>query len=119
VVTGASGGIGWEVARGLAGKGAQVVLAVRSIERGQSAASAILCASSGASVEVMPLDLADLASVHRFADAHLPRTDSTCRPSIDQQAAQFPGVRGSRLAHGPCADVAAEGVAVMTWRPVP
>jgi NAD(P)-dependent dehydrogenase (short-subunit alcohol dehydrogenase family) len=69
VVTGASGGIGWEVARGLVGKGAQVVLAVRSIERGQAAASAIRRASSGALVEVMALDLADLASVHRFADA--------------------------------------------------
>jgi NAD(P)-dependent dehydrogenase (short-subunit alcohol dehydrogenase family) len=40
VVTGASGGIGLEAARGLAAKGAHVVLGVRSTERGQSAASA-------------------------------------------------------------------------------
>jgi NAD(P)-dependent dehydrogenase (short-subunit alcohol dehydrogenase family) len=46
-----------------------VVLGVRSTERGQSAASAIRYASSGVSVEVMALDLADLASVHRFAEA--------------------------------------------------
>jgi NAD(P)-dependent dehydrogenase (short-subunit alcohol dehydrogenase family) len=36
VVTGASGGIGLEVARGLAGNGAHVVLGVRSAGRGQS-----------------------------------------------------------------------------------
>lgn len=68
VVTGASGGIGLEVARGLAGKGAHMVLGVRSTERGQSAASAILRVSSRASLEVTALDLADLASIHRFAE---------------------------------------------------
>lgn len=69
VVTGANRGIGLEVARGLAGKGAQVVLAVRDTRRGEAAAAAIRATSPGASVEVMALDLADLASVHRFAAA--------------------------------------------------
>jgi NAD(P)-dependent dehydrogenase (short-subunit alcohol dehydrogenase family) len=69
VVTGASGGIGLHVARGLARNGAQVMLAVRSIGRGQSAASAIRRASRSALLEVIALDLADLASVHRFAEA--------------------------------------------------
>jgi NAD(P)-dependent dehydrogenase (short-subunit alcohol dehydrogenase family) len=69
VITGASSGIGLEVARGLAAVRAHVVLAVRSAERGQSAASAIRRTSSSASVEVMTLDLADLASVRRFAGA--------------------------------------------------
>jgi NAD(P)-dependent dehydrogenase (short-subunit alcohol dehydrogenase family) len=69
VVTGASGGIGLEVARGLAATGAHVVLAVRSAGRGRSAASAIREASPAASVEVLALDLADLASVRRFAGA--------------------------------------------------
>ena len=45
VVTGASG-IGREVARGLAGKGARVMPAVRSTEGGQSAAAAIRHARS-------------------------------------------------------------------------
>jgi NAD(P)-dependent dehydrogenase (short-subunit alcohol dehydrogenase family) len=67
LVTGASSGIGLEVTRGLACWGAHVVLAVRSIERGQAATSAILATSPGASLEVMVLDLADLASIHRFA----------------------------------------------------
>jgi NAD(P)-dependent dehydrogenase (short-subunit alcohol dehydrogenase family) len=69
VVTGASSGIGLEVARGLASTGAKVVLAVRRIERGQAATSAILASSPRASLEVMALDLADLTSVRRFAEA--------------------------------------------------
>ena len=69
VVTGASNGIGLEIARGLAARGCQVVLAVRSVQRGNAAASAIRATSPGASLEVMVLDLADLASVRRFADA--------------------------------------------------
>jgi short-subunit dehydrogenase len=50
VVTGASGGIGLEVARGLAGNGAHVVLGVRSADRGQSAASSIWRTSSRVAV---------------------------------------------------------------------
>jgi NAD(P)-dependent dehydrogenase (short-subunit alcohol dehydrogenase family) len=69
VVTGANSGIGLEVARGLACRGAHVVMAVRRIERGQAAASTILASSPGAALEVMEVDLADLASVHRFAGA--------------------------------------------------
>jgi NAD(P)-dependent dehydrogenase (short-subunit alcohol dehydrogenase family) len=76
VVTGASGGIGLEAARGLAAKGAHVVLGVRSTERGQSAASAIRHARSRASLNVMALDLADLASVHRFAETLESRVDA-------------------------------------------
>lgn len=73
VVTGANRGIGLEVARGLAGKGAHVVLAVRRTGRGEAAAAVIRAACPGASAEVMALDLADLASVHRFAAAVLSR----------------------------------------------
>lgn len=76
VVTGANRGIGLEVARGLAAKGAHVVLAVRSINRGDAAAAAIRATSPGASLEVMALDLADLASVHRFAAAVRSRWDA-------------------------------------------
>lgn len=69
VVTGANGGIGLEVARGLASKGAGVVLAVRSRDRGEAAAEAIRTTCAAASLEVLVLDLADLASVRRFAAA--------------------------------------------------
>ncbi len=71
VVTGASGGLGLEVARRLAGAGAEVVLAVRSPERGERAAAAIREDHPGARLEVRTLDLADLASVARVAEGLL------------------------------------------------
>jgi len=69
VVTGANRGIGLEVVRGLATKRARVVLAVRRQESGEAAAASLRATSPRVSLEVMSLDLADLASVHRFAEA--------------------------------------------------
>jgi NAD(P)-dependent dehydrogenase (short-subunit alcohol dehydrogenase family) len=62
VVTGASGGIGLETARVLAQRGAHVVLAGRSLDRGRAAA-----ARMSGDVKVAVLDVADLASVRAFA----------------------------------------------------
>ena len=76
VVTGGNSGIGFEVARALAGAGARVVLAVRSDDKGRAAAEAIRRAHPAATVEVLTLDLADLASVRRFAVAFRARYDA-------------------------------------------
>jgi NAD(P)-dependent dehydrogenase (short-subunit alcohol dehydrogenase family) len=62
VVTGANSGLGQATTSALAAAGARVVMAVRDTGRGAAAAAAI----SG-TVEVRELDLADLASVRRFA----------------------------------------------------
>jgi len=69
VVTGGNSGIGYEAALALAGKGAHVVLAVRSAEKGKTAVQAIKQIHPKAVVEVMALDLSDLGNVRRFADA--------------------------------------------------
>lgn len=69
IVTGASSGIGFEAARVLANKGAQVIIAVRSLKKGNAAADKIRHQSQNADVKVMELDLADLASVKIFAEA--------------------------------------------------
>jgi len=73
VVTGGNSGIGYEAALALAGKGAHVILAVRSAERGQAAVTAIQRAHPGAAAEAMALDLSNLSSVRRFADTFLQR----------------------------------------------
>src|SRR5881227_3243115 len=62
VITGANSGIGRAAAHALAGAGARVVLAVRDLEKGRSAA-----ATMPGETEVRQLDLSSLASVRTFA----------------------------------------------------
>lgn len=62
VITGGASVIGIEIARALAGAGAEVTLGVRNLEQGTAAATGI-----GAGVRALDLDLADLASVGAFA----------------------------------------------------
>ena len=69
VVTGANSGLGFEAAKILAAKGAHVGLAVRDAEKGKQAAGEIKRVVPAASLEVLSLDLASLASVRRFAEA--------------------------------------------------
>jgi NAD(P)-dependent dehydrogenase (short-subunit alcohol dehydrogenase family) len=78
VVTGANGGLGLEVARALAGRGAHVVMAARDQAKAQAAEASIRAQVPGASLELQPLDLASLASVAEAAAAILadhPRID--------------------------------------------
>ncbi|MFJ9028282.1 SDR family oxidoreductase [Streptomyces sp. NPDC102274] len=68
VVTGANSGTGKEAARRLAGAGARVVMAVRTVAKGEQARAEILAQHPDARLEVRRIDLADLASVQEFAD---------------------------------------------------
>lgn len=63
VVTGANTGLGLETARGLAAKGATVVLAVRNLDKGEAARAAITAGLPDADVTVQALDLASLGSI--------------------------------------------------------
>ncbi len=67
IVTGANIGLGFQTARELARAGAQVVMACRSVERGQVAADKIKAEQPSAQVFVAQLDLSSLASVRKFA----------------------------------------------------
>lgn len=67
VVTGANSGIGFETARGLALRGARVVLACRSLDRARIAQARILSEKPDALTQVLLLDLANLDSVADFA----------------------------------------------------
>ena len=67
VLTGATGGIGFAVARGLALAGATLVLGVRDLGLGAAAAEVIRAAAPLAQVSVVYLDLASLSAVRSFA----------------------------------------------------
>jgi NAD(P)-dependent dehydrogenase (short-subunit alcohol dehydrogenase family) len=67
VVTGATGGLGYETALALAKAGSEVILAGRDEQKGQSAVEKISREVTGAKVSYEHLDLASLASVADFA----------------------------------------------------
>lgn len=73
VVTGANSGIGLEAAKSLARAGAHVVLACRDAAKAEAAIGALRAAQPRASLELLPLDLASLASVRDFAKAFADR----------------------------------------------
>jgi NAD(P)-dependent dehydrogenase (short-subunit alcohol dehydrogenase family) len=68
IVTGANSGLGLITARELVRHGAEVVVAARSVERGEEAAQAIAAATAKAKPAVRELDLSSLASIHSFAE---------------------------------------------------
>ena len=68
IITGANSGIGFEAAKVLASKGADVVLAVRNQEKGNQSRADILKEHAQAKVTVSLLDLSSLKSVKLFSD---------------------------------------------------
>ncbi len=76
-VTGANTGIGFHTARILAGKGARVLMGCRSMDKAEDAASRIRDAFPSADLEIVQVDLGDLASIRAAAEvvAREPRLD--------------------------------------------
>jgi NAD(P)-dependent dehydrogenase (short-subunit alcohol dehydrogenase family) len=67
IITGATSGLGFETARALAARNAHIILACRNLEKGRQAQAQIKAGVPEASLEVLPLDLASLAAIRRFA----------------------------------------------------
>ena len=71
VVTGATSGLGYHASLELARKGAHVIMASRNTTRAQAALQRMLVQVPWASLDVMTLDLASLASIRSFAKTFL------------------------------------------------
>jgi NAD(P)-dependent dehydrogenase (short-subunit alcohol dehydrogenase family) len=67
IVTGGNSGIGFESVKAFAMKGAEVILASRSADRGEQARAEILKSIPDGQVTMMLLDLGDLESIRKFA----------------------------------------------------
>jgi len=67
-VTGSSSGLGYETAKVLANKNATVIVAVRNEAKGNGAVEKIKVENPNADIQVMSVDLANLESVHKFAE---------------------------------------------------
>jgi NAD(P)-dependent dehydrogenase (short-subunit alcohol dehydrogenase family) len=67
IITGATGGLGYETALALAGAGAAVVLTGRNPAKGSQALAQIRQAHPAATISFEPLDMASLASITSFA----------------------------------------------------
>ncbi|MCB0030215.1 MAG: SDR family NAD(P)-dependent oxidoreductase, partial [Anaerolineales bacterium] len=68
LITGGNSGLGYESALALAQAGATVIISARNEAKGQAALAAIRAAVPGARVELLALNLADLASIRQAAE---------------------------------------------------
>lgn len=75
IVTGGNSGIGFEAAKILAAKNADVVIAVRDEEKGRRALAKIVNAGEGRA-EMLSMDLADMASIRTAATSARERFDT-------------------------------------------
>src|SRR5215218_9439984 len=78
LVTGGTGGIGKDIAEGLASMGASVVVVGRNRSKGEAAAAEIKATSGNEALELMVADLSSQAEIHRLArefEAHHDRLD--------------------------------------------
>lgn len=71
IITGANTGIGRETALGLAERGARVIIACRSIDKGKKARDEIITATGNTDVHFMQLNLASFASIRSFVRSFL------------------------------------------------
>lgn len=112
VITGANSGLGLRAATVLAAKGARVILACRSQERGERAAAAV-------GGELVLVDLADLGSVRKAAADLRERTGDRVDLLIDN--AGIPAGRFRRTVDGHESILATNylGHAALTWLLMP
>ena len=68
VVTGASAGIGTEIARALAQKGYGIIMACRNPEKAQQVCDTLIKDTGNQEIEVLPMDLSSIRSILNFSE---------------------------------------------------
>lgn len=92
VITG-TGGLGYETALALAGKGANVIIAGRNASKGMDAVGRIRARHPGSDVRFEALDLADLQSIQAFGRRYL-QAHSTLDILVNNAGLMAPPQRG-------------------------
>lgn len=67
LITGANSGLGLEASRVLSSKGANIIMAVRNLQKGEEAVAKITKENSSAKLNLMCLDLGDFNSIRKFS----------------------------------------------------
>jgi NAD(P)-dependent dehydrogenase (short-subunit alcohol dehydrogenase family) len=75
IVTGANSGLGYEAAQALASRCARVIMACRNVDKAESVRKDILRKLPNASIDLLPLNLGNLASIRDFAKTVAARYD--------------------------------------------
>jgi NAD(P)-dependent dehydrogenase (short-subunit alcohol dehydrogenase family) len=75
LVTGVTSGLGEATARGLAARGAHVILACRDVKRGLVVADSIKMTTGNRNIDILQVDLASLASIRRAVKEFKERYD--------------------------------------------
>jgi short-subunit dehydrogenase len=75
IITGATSGLGKQATRVLAKKNAQIVMAIRNTEKGETLVKEILNEYPNAKIEIQQLDLNSLESVSSFSSAFISHYD--------------------------------------------
>lgn len=96
LVTGANRGLGLEIASGLATAGARVIMACRDPQRAEAGVAELRRRVPRAPVEVLPLDLADLDSVRRFAQTFRARNERLDLLCNNASAIMVPSLQKTR-----------------------
>ncbi len=91
IVTGSNTGIGKETARGLAKRGATVVLACRDAQKAEAARDDIARSTGRTDVTAIPLDLASATSIRAFAESF--RKEHTRLDVLVNNAGVWPSAR--------------------------
>jgi len=70
IITGSNSGLGLEAATLLSQKGANVIIAVRNLDKGKEAIAGIKAGNPSAKLDLMQLDLGDLNSIRKFSEEY-------------------------------------------------